>query len=165
MYILNGRTSGDFNGKFTCYTPRGSSVVDYFLASRSLSNIVFSMYIHDINLFSDHCLLTMKLNICNDIFIDVELSQNEVNAHSRYMPDKFLWSNDAKLRFLDAFDIPEVRNKHSEIDQQLPAVTKHVGSLIDKLSDVKVTAGNKSLKVIHISQKERILIKLIKMVQ
>ena len=30
MYILNRRTLGDFNGKFTCHTPRGSSVLDYF---------------------------------------------------------------------------------------------------------------------------------------
>ena len=75
MYILNGRTLGDFNGKFTCHTPRESSVVDYFLASRSLSNIVFSMYVHYIIFFSDHLLLTMKLNICNGIFIDEELPQ------------------------------------------------------------------------------------------
>ena len=34
MYILNGHTIGDFNGVFTFHTPRGSSVVDYFLASR-----------------------------------------------------------------------------------------------------------------------------------
>ena len=144
MYILNGRTLGNFNGKFTCPTLRRSSVVDYFLASRSLSNIVFSMYVHNINLFSDYCLMTMKLNICNDIFIDEDLPQNEVIAHCRYMPDKFLWSNDAKLRFQDAFDSPEVQNKLN--DQQLPAVTKHEESLINKLSDLMITAGNKSLK-------------------
>ena len=108
-----------------------------------MSNFVFSMY--DINHFSDHCLLTMKLNNCN-IFIDEDLPQNEVIAHCRYMPDKFLWSNDAKLRFQDAFDIPEVQNKLNEIDQQLHAVTKHVGSLIDKLFDVMITTGNKLLK-------------------
>ena len=67
----------------------------------------------------------MKLNIFNDTFIYEELPHNEVNAHCRYTPEKFLWSNDAK---------------------QLPAIPKHVGSLIIKLSDVMIIAGNKSLK-------------------
>ena len=29
MYIVNGHTLGDLAGKFTCHTPRGSSVIDY----------------------------------------------------------------------------------------------------------------------------------------
>ena len=41
--------------------------------------------------------------------------KNEVNAHWRYMPDKFLWSNDAKLWCQDAFDILEAQNKLNEI--------------------------------------------------
>ena len=44
MYILNGRTLGDFMGKFTCHTKRGSSVIDYIISSRSLSNSIFNMY-------------------------------------------------------------------------------------------------------------------------
>ena len=51
MYIVNGRTLGDLAGKFTCHTPRGSSVIDYFISSRSLSNTIFNMYVHDVSLF------------------------------------------------------------------------------------------------------------------
>ena len=51
MYILNGRTLGDFCGKFTCHTPRGSSVVDYLISSYSLSNEILSMNVNDISLF------------------------------------------------------------------------------------------------------------------
>jgi hypothetical protein len=29
LRILNGRTTGDFLGSYTCYQPQGSSVVDY----------------------------------------------------------------------------------------------------------------------------------------
>ena len=50
MYIVNGRTLGDFIGKFTCHTPRGSSVVDNVISSRSLPNTIFSMYVHDVSL-------------------------------------------------------------------------------------------------------------------
>jgi hypothetical protein len=38
LRILNGRISGDFMGEFTCFTPNGSSVVDYFISSESLIN-------------------------------------------------------------------------------------------------------------------------------
>ena len=51
MYILNGCTLGDFYGKFTCHTPRGSSMVDYFISSCSLSNEILSMNVQDITLF------------------------------------------------------------------------------------------------------------------
>ena len=44
MYNVNGRTLGDLAGKFTRHTPRGSSVIDYFISSRSLSNTIFNMY-------------------------------------------------------------------------------------------------------------------------
>ena len=54
LYLLNERTLGDFKGMFTCHTPRSSSVVDYFKASRSLSNDNFSMNVHDVTLFFDH---------------------------------------------------------------------------------------------------------------
>lgn len=71
MYILNGLTLGDFRGKFTCYTPRGSSVIDYFISSRSLSNSIYNMHVHDVSLFSDHCAISMK--ICTDSLIDNEV--------------------------------------------------------------------------------------------
>ena len=51
LYFLNGHTLGDLTGQLTCHTPRGSSIVDYFIASRSLSNIVHSMTVHDLNIF------------------------------------------------------------------------------------------------------------------
>ena len=51
MYILNGCTLGDFCGKFTCHTPRGSSVVDYIISSNSLSTEISSMNVNDISLF------------------------------------------------------------------------------------------------------------------
>ena len=66
MYILNGRTLGDFSGKFTCHTQRGSSVIDYFISSYSLSNEIVSLKVSDLSLFSDHCLLSLTLKISLD---------------------------------------------------------------------------------------------------
>ena len=61
LHILNGRTAGDADGHFTCYTARGSSVVDYFLASSPLLTSTASMTDGDKCVESDHCPLTLKM--------------------------------------------------------------------------------------------------------
>ena len=35
-YIMNGRTLGDIQGKFTCYQPNGTSTVDYAIVNETL---------------------------------------------------------------------------------------------------------------------------------
>ena len=60
LYMFNSRTVGDFTGQFTCHTPRGSSVVDYFIASTSLSQLVHYMKVHDLTLFSLHASFTTR---------------------------------------------------------------------------------------------------------
>ena len=65
LYILNGCTLGDLMGKFTCHTPSGCSIVDYFIASSTLSTDIQSMFVNDLSLLSDHCMLTLKLKISN----------------------------------------------------------------------------------------------------
>ena len=38
IHIINGRSSYDVNGEFTCETFNGRSIVDYYMASTSFSN-------------------------------------------------------------------------------------------------------------------------------
>ena len=99
MYILNGRTLGDFCGKFTRHTPRGSSVVDYFISSNSLSNEILSMNVNDVSLFSDHCLLSMKLKLCYDNETDASISEAQSN-----------------LKYDEEFTVQEFQLRHGKID-------------------------------------------------
>ena len=99
MYILNGRTLGDFCGKFTCHTPRGSSVVDYFISSNSLSNEILSMNVNDVSLFSDHCLLSMKLKLCYDNETDASISEAQSN-----------------LKYDEEFTVQEFQLRHGKIN-------------------------------------------------
>ena len=71
LRILNGRISGDFMGEFTCFTPNGNSVVDYFISSESLiKNILF----FKVNKFlghcelSDHCQISIMLRTGHQIY-------------------------------------------------------------------------------------------------
>ena len=61
--ILNGRTSGDPTGKVTCKTPKGSSTVDYFLASHDILHRPLHLTVHGPVPGSDHCPLQLNLDI------------------------------------------------------------------------------------------------------
>ena len=145
MYIVNGLTLGDLAGKFTCHTPRGSSVIDYFISSRSLSNTIFNMYVHDVSLFSDHCALTMKLKICTGNLIDNNGLFNETDNNCIPLPDNFSWSEEAKQRYIATFHTQEVKNKISDVEKETESQNLNVQSLVDKLTDVMLFAGNKAL--------------------
>ena len=63
LHILNGHTTGDADGHFTCHTAQGSSVVDYFLASLPLLTSAVSMTVGGKCVESDHCPLTLKMTL------------------------------------------------------------------------------------------------------
>lgn len=43
IHVVNGRVAGDENGEFTCVTPRGCSMVDYFIVSSCLFGSLSSL--------------------------------------------------------------------------------------------------------------------------
>ena len=62
MRILNGRTGNDANvGKYTYIAPNGSSVIDYMLASQSLFEFIQFFEVHDPNILTDHCCISLHL--------------------------------------------------------------------------------------------------------
>ena len=83
------------------------NTVDYFIASRSLSNFTQSMKVHDFNFLSDHCMLTAKFllgsNLCHDENICL------VDTLERLAPDRFVWSERSKIKFQDVFSSPSIQ--------------------------------------------------------
>ena len=63
MKILNGRTIGDFMGKFTYIGYNGVSTVDYVLGSENLlmQNYIHSFKVEDLTLLSDHRPISVTL--------------------------------------------------------------------------------------------------------
>ncbi|CAG2193283.1 unnamed protein product [Mytilus edulis] len=64
LRILNGRVLGDVFGKYTCYTPNGSSVVDYVMVSESILDQILYFYVHNfMPTISDcHCILEWEMS-------------------------------------------------------------------------------------------------------
>ena len=110
LYVLNGRTLGDLTGQFTCHTHRGSSTVDYILASRSLSNYVHSMTVHGLGMFSDHCILEAKLKLGSCLSFD----DNDCLCDTKgkdFAPDNFKWNERSKDKFQESFSSHLIRTK------------------------------------------------------
>ena len=89
LSILNGRTVGDLNGKYTCTTYNGSSVVDYTLVNNELLQGICSFKVGDLTDLSDHCLLNCCLLTC---FYNVP---NNHRNNLDTLPGKFLWNTEA----------------------------------------------------------------------
>ena len=95
------------------------------------------MNVHDVTIFSDHCLLTMQL-ICGSV------SNNDINTDCRHVLDKFQWSDEAKLKFQEALYAHEIQNKLSDI--------KTLSLVEDNLHYMIIFAGDKSLKDSHLKK-------------
>lgn len=66
LVILNGRTLGDFQGKFTCIEHNGASVVDYFIISPTLKTNIKHLTIGELTEFSDHTPLHLHLYLAHN---------------------------------------------------------------------------------------------------
>ena len=144
LYILNGRTLGDLTGQFTCHTQRGSSVVDYIIASRSFSNFIHNMNVHDVSLFSDHCLLSTKLKIGSNLCYDEYLSACDTNLNN-LVPDNFEWNECFKLKFKESFSTPVIKKKLEKLQISIDKCNHDVDALIENIADIIVSAGDMTL--------------------
>lgn len=145
LYILNGRTLGDLTGQFTCHTPRGSSTIDYFLASRTLSYFVHSMKVHDLSVFSDHCMISVKLKLFYESCCDPQNEPDVTDTNScSYAPDRFIWTESARVRYREAFSSQGIQAKIKDLTD-LAAEVEDVDELIHSISNVIVSVGDMSL--------------------
>ena len=150
LFILNGRTLGDLLiiGQFTCHTPRGSSTVDYFIASRTLSNCIHSMTVHDLSIFSDHCMISTKIKFFNDICNDDKDLEVGLKYEGSmvYAPDRFVWSEISKANYQEAFSYQVIQDKIDNVQKIVISEDNDVDDIITSISDIIVSAGDMTLK-------------------
>lgn len=162
MNILNGRALGDINGRYTCYTPHGCSVVDYFICSQEILKEVIYMKVHNLQIYSDHCPLEMKIQIP---FIDTTINNNKSTERNKYnsfskndeeiITEKYQWdckSEDIFKRYLDTQDM---KNKLKLIQLDIDRIKHNNGNitaeddinyLTDEVTKMLNNAANTCLK-------------------
>ena len=68
LRILNGRLTGDLDGKLTSYQRTGAGTVDYGIVSEELLKSILGFQVQTLTPYSDHCPISIGNSmICSDI--------------------------------------------------------------------------------------------------
>ena len=106
MYILNGRTFGDLNGKATC---KNVSAVDYFVCSPNLFENIVELCVDDFCcMYSDvHCPVstTFSFNSNTSLACDMPIPQSTNK-----------WENDKCNTFVENIDLEKVMYISNQLD-------------------------------------------------
>ena len=104
LRILNGRMFGDLFGNLTCYTPLGSSCVDYCAASPELLKKIRYFQVKPLMpIFSDHTPITLCLKV------NANISVHKVNYDYLPKPDKIQWDKTLAEKFMFNIQSPDCK--------------------------------------------------------
>ena len=132
MRILNGRTIGDFIGKFTYIGHRGVSVIDYVLASENflLKNYIHSFTVEDLTEISDHRPITLQLKYKINVINNPTIEQTLFSKPKRFQIKNFLSYREELNNEMNPQTINQLikkienSNKISDIDDIILQTTK-----------------------------------------
>jgi hypothetical protein len=111
LLILNGRKTGDIFGAFTSHNWNGSSVVDYSIASNSITDCICNFSVGQyIPWLSDHCLINAKLD-----FGDVSMSEIEQMIPTDLHPG-WVWNEPERETFTENLSLPYFKEKFEALE-------------------------------------------------
>ena len=137
LRILNGRVQGDFIGQLTCFTPNGSSVVDYFISSESLMENISFFKVHKFfGELSDHCQISVMLKI------DCRINNN-INDKLQFAPSTYIWNETSSQEFITALSSDNIQSKINDFNNK---TYDNVDILVADLNSIITEVADKSLK-------------------
>lgn len=142
LRILNGRTLGDFSGKFTAHCSLGSSVIDYIIGSESISHRFLCMKVHDFQRsISNHCLLSCILSV------DFDEQVNSETTKLFPLPLRYKWTDGSISKFQEALACPSVASKLEEFNNCNISLDKNgIEKAVVDMNNCILEAANISLK-------------------
>ena len=120
LHILNGRTLGDLQGKFTCFHPQGCSVVDYFWCSQYILKDIYHMKVNNLTEYSDHCPVEIEIYIpmiedhqnMESNFKGRFIGKNNSNIIQKNISNtfqSFKWDENSSNQFKQTMKLPQVQ--------------------------------------------------------
>ena len=114
LRFLNGRHRGDYWGKFTCFTPRGCSVVDYVIVSAELYDKVADFSVGEVPTFSDRCPLKLAINL--PLEQNRQFKKHSTNNATHSLLQLSYWNDRVRVQFDEElkqkfFYIRDLKNK------------------------------------------------------
>ena len=139
LRILNGRLTGDLDGKYTCYQTNGASTVDYALASEALIKKILGFQVQTLTTYSDHCPISLKLTPSRSHMVKDNVPRQPLckAAPTQKNFKRFLWKPDSKDKFLNALSNPNVQRlfdsfnseNHESIDDEISQFNEIINSV------------------------------------
>jgi hypothetical protein len=142
LQIANGRAPGDRLGNYTCYTNKGSSVVDYVICDQSFLKNITKLNILPPEFGSVHTPLSIKIK-CS---FKTEGIQKKSPIPS---PPKFIWDPSKSRLLLDLLTQQEIVDKFDLLKTKLNSDIEsfEVDQVIKIVSDTLFDTANKCLKL------------------
>ena len=137
MRILNGRTLGDFQGKFTYIGYNGASTIDYILASESflMRKYIHSFNVEDLTSLSDHRPINVKLKYIKN----KETTNNPINLLPK--PNRFYIKNIESYR--EKLENEMNQNKITSITGKIEKCNndKEINSITKEITNIYINAA------------------------
>ena len=132
-YIANGRTLGDFQGKYTCHETRGSSTVDYAVVNESLKKLVTQFRVLTPYIGSDHCPITLHL-----MFKPNNLSKMKNSLTT--MKPKIRWNDNTRLIFEKHINSVEAAKEMDKIESLIDNPSNMLDRAAEKVGNIFIKA-------------------------
>ena len=138
LTVLNGRTLGDFEGKYTSIQRNGCSVIDYFAVTKKIYPNVNYFKILDFTPYSDHKPVSMQLK-CRSF----NMSPNKP-LHIAYeqAPTRFIFSEENKDTFVESLSSQPSKNTIQNLRDEIITMQ-------DKRTEGNSTLISKAIKEIN----------------
>ena len=160
LRIMNRRIGMDKGqGVFTCITPRGSSVVDYSVASIDLFKLIADFNVGEISPLSDHRPLTTKITTDSHSTFQLQNLRRSAGSLLEEVLDRMAptepplkyqiyWSPDLITELKDSFHSDSFKHKLSSLTSQLDPVNvnENVSRFTDLLQTTIRSCSNAKLK-------------------
>ena len=139
LCILNGRTEGDLDGKYSFHGHQGNSAIDYFLTDKELFGKVLSFKVWDQPWYTDHCPISMYMKCRIPTFTwDNKSTINEVTPIKNY-----IWERNSDEKLLAILQSNEYIKLFAEF---ICTNFDNVDEVTEKLTSIITSAADKALK-------------------
>ena len=121
-------------GNFTCHTPAGSSLVDYCLMREKIFHLINNFSVGEINTFSDHAYLQLRLKInvqpenisennASEINMEIDEDPNITSLREDYN-SKYIINEDYKQKVKLCLNSNEIKDELDNLKSNVSKCSK-----------------------------------------
>ena len=153
LRIVNGRTSSVSFGRITCHSPKGISMVDYFIVSHEMLNLIGNFVVKEPTIFSEYSQHICWLNLFLQISAE---SANQPKVKTFNIPKQFIWAQSSTKIFRNTLKQEDILLRLSNfVEMDFNPDCKGVDLATEQFTKILTDTCARSLKVACPKKKPR----------